>query len=209
MRSMAFDLERALPAAWDAQWKKNLESRAKMTPRSYGYSDTFHLTATDVENQVRQFAVEEAHGEKWGSSGPAHGRPESYGLRGRFRIVVDGQRGGLQGAVRDWLLRQVRRGVLTAHNFGRGHVSGMRFRPAGEPLTDAETQTVRRNERSRSTPRPRHAPAKPNSDLPLCTAGRKRAPYRGPTRGVLVMHRAGDVTCPRCLKLMGGQRHDA
>lgn len=127
MARISFDRHAAIPAAWDLLWKNNLRRRAEGEDFR---GSTYHLTATDVENQVRQFASETADGKAWGSTGPAWGRTYDHKLR--FP-------GDLLGDVRRWLRNNPN---LASHNFGRGHISGARYRPAGEPLGPAEVRTL-------------------------------------------------------------------
>ena len=130
-KRFAFNLDAAVPAAWDFLWAANLKDRAKQERDhldgdfgKYGrrwYTRTFYICAVDVVAQVRSFAYETAKGQKWGTNGV---RGPDYGIR---------LSGNVDGRVRDWLLR-----TKDGHNFDRGHISGMRFRPRGEPLGPSE-----------------------------------------------------------------------
>jgi hypothetical protein len=178
----AFDVCAAIPEAWDYLWKDNLKQRKKMTQGwSYGYSETFYLTATDVENQVRQFALEALEGKPRGSYGRAYGRPVGH------KLIIRG--GSLNGAVRDWLLRNPE---IEGFNFGRHHISGKRFRPKGEPLAEAEKETMREKERRKDLPRPLHLSKK---HRPACVT----KPIRGwrPSKAWMTTDKAR-VTCKRC-----------
>jgi hypothetical protein len=113
--TLRIDLRAEIAAAWDRAWKRNLESRLK--GRDYG-GDTYYLTATSVEREARE---------------EFSNRLNSC----RYRIL------GLGGIrfldhVRNWLSGEVRSGRLEADSRGRGHCSGMRFRPAGAPASPAE-----------------------------------------------------------------------
>ena len=101
--------------------------------------------------------------------------------------------GGLQRAVRNWLLSNSR---LDRHNFGKGHISGMRFRPQGAPLAPAEIKTMQQKEkdRVRTTPKPVHF--RKLGGL-LCVV-RKPFSHRSKARCTSDWNR---VTCPRCQKL--------
>jgi hypothetical protein len=177
----AFDVCAAIPEAWDYLWKANLKRRKEMKEGDYGYSETFYLTASDVENQVRQFALEALEGKPRGSFGRAYGRPV-----GR-KLIIRG--GSLNGAVRDWLLRN---SEIEGFNFGRHHISGLRFRPKGEPLAEAEKETMRKKERRKNLPRPLHLSKRHH---PACVT----KPIRGwrPSRAWMTTNK-DRVTCERC-----------
>jgi hypothetical protein len=187
-KRFAFDLAKAIPAAWALCWADNLKTRAK--GGTYRPSTTFYLTASDIENQVRLFAEETAAGEAWGTRGRAWGR--GYG----FTVRVSGD---LKRTVRDWLLNGARNGRLESHNFGRGHISGMRFRPAGEPISDAEQTTIKVKKARADKPLTKHF-SKRYGHPPLCTAAR-RSPFARPSRAWTTTQQA-EVTCPRCLNLL-------
>lgn len=196
-KRFAFDLAKAIPAAWALCWADNLKTRAK--GGTYRPSTTFYLTASDIENQVRLFGEETAAGEKWGTRGRAWGR--GYGATVRIS-------GDLKGTVRSWLITSVAHGHLQAHNFGRGHISGMRFRPVGEPVSDAEQATVKAKEARVNKPRPMHF-SKQYGARPLCTAARPRTTFYGrPSRAWTTTQRP-KVTCPRCLKLLKAKTKEA
>ena len=185
-RLLKFDVQAAIPEAWDFLWSDNLARRAK--GEDYRGS-TYHLTAADVENQVRQFAYEAAHGQKRGTR--AWGRPCSL-----VRISGD-----LQGRVRSWLQGQVSRGVLVTHNFGRGHISGARFRPKGEPLSPAEEKTFQDKAARKDRPRPVHLARRSGSGISCRPAPKGFSYGRG---GAQAMRSTNPerVTCPHCLKII-------
>jgi hypothetical protein len=189
MKRIQFDRQAAIAAAWDLLWASNLEQRKRED--SYRPSTTYYLTASDLEAQVRAFADETAEGKEWGSTGRAYGR--GYGSRIRFS-------GDLLGDCRDWL-RNNRR--LTSHNFGRGHISGARYRPVGEPLAPAEEGTLQEKAKRASKPRPIHmrAQGKPF----LCAPVRKGPRWSSSRSQAHVSSGTGTssaITCPRCLKIM-------
>lgn len=191
MVRFSFDLTAAIPAAWDLCWKDNLKQRAE--GRDFR-GNTYHLTAADLVNQVRQFADEQAAGEAWGTRGRAWGRPCSM-----VRLSGD-----VQGAVRAWLQGQGHRGILVSHNFGKGHVSGQRYRPAGEPLTEAETATFAAKARCRERGPCWHYAKGGYGERPRCleTSTKKRAPWSR-SRRPLTTNEPTKVTCARCKKIVG------
>jgi len=214
-KRFAFDLNKAIEAAWDYLWDVNLKDRAKQEAEhpdgdfgKYGrrwYTRTFYICAADIVSQVRSFAYETAKGLKWGTNGV---RGPDYGIR---------LSGNVEGEVRRWLLR-----TKDSHNFGRGHISGMRFRPRGAPLGPSEKDTL---EEKAKPPKPRviHFARDGYSGTPLCIAVQRanedaarkakglHPAYRGHSRSKACTQsrwgagkedwQKGVVTCPRCLKL--------
>jgi hypothetical protein len=216
-KHFAFDLHAAIPAAWDYLWKNNLKKRAEYEAKypdgdfgKYGrrwYTQTFYICAVDVVAQVRSFAYETAKGLKWGTNGV---RGPDYGIR---------LSGDVEGTVRTWLLR-----TKAGHNFGRRHISGMRFRPRGAPRGPSEQDTLKEQAKP---PKPRTihfgTASAYSGGTPLCIkvqhakqdADRKarglQSAYRGWSRSkACVQNRWGKgeqsweqnpVNCPRCLKL--------
>ena len=200
-RVVSFDVRAAIPAAWDFLWKDNLARRRENVAQykrtgvePYRAGDTYYLTATDVENQVRRFVREAVDGVPQGSTGRACGR--ECGIK---------VRGDLQAAVRNFLLRGAAH--IVGHNFGRGHVSGMRFRPAGEPLGPAEEETIARNAERRVNPRPRprHYSQGGFGGRALCVveAQKKRGQscgFRQPK--TWSTKNKSEVTCAKCKNLL-------
>jgi len=187
----AFNIVKAIPAAWDLLWADNLRKRAA---GSDFRGNTTYLTASDVVEQVRAFAQEQADGKVWGWNGRQWGRSMTL-----VRIST-GHPGGLLRLVRDWLFTQVRAGKLEEFDFGRGHISGARFRPAGSGATEAERKTVAERERRRTVPRPVHISASGTyGGRPLCIKPRGGF-YRRPSKYVHTTTERDCVTCPRCLK---------
>lgn len=187
-KAIQFDTRKAIQAAWDMIWVHKLAQRAKDEKEfkktgheRYRTGDTYYTTAADVENQVRRFASEQLRGEPWGASGLAFGR-DYAGVR---------MSGRLQGAVRDFLLHNSK---ITGHNFGRGHISGMRFRPVGQPLAPAEQKTIAKKEERRANPRPKLYHLSRHG-RPLCV-NRKTHGWR-PSKAWMT-HDKNHVTCPRC-----------
>ncbi len=186
MGKQAFHLQQAIAFAWNFLWQDNLAMRAKNNDFR---GNTYYLTASDVEDQVRQLAYESHQGKPWGSTGRAWG-----GAAGKLRISVPGST--LQHEVRDYLLSNRN---ITGHNFGRGHISGMRFRPVGEPIGPAE-KTLAKKAEQRANPKPRPIHYAPGSSTkPLCS---KRSAFaRWNPRGPRVRSDWEQVTCKRCQNL--------
>lgn len=185
-KHFSFDVSKAIPAAWSLLWQINEKERAS-GDRSYRPDSVLYLTASDVENQVRRFAAETSEGKTWGSTGRAWGRDYS-GVR---------LAGHLKSRVRDWLLDEVRRGRLESHNFGRHHVSGMRFRPRGAGLGEAEKKTIEKKEERRRNPKPRLCHLEKRGS---CACAQKVS-FWGTSRA----WKTGDpakVTCTRCLNIL-------
>lgn len=189
-KAIGINLQQACATAWAVCWARHLANREKCLKSrfKYGLAETYYLTGTDLERQIREAVAEAARAA--GHSG--------YGIR-----ISTGHRGGLLDVVRRWLSTQASAGVLEVHNFGRGHISGARYRPAGAPMAPAEVKTVHRNEVRRSRANPVHAAASEQSALLLCQqpkhgggGWRRRAPIgRKPAE-------YGKVTCPRCLRMI-------
>lgn len=186
-KHFAFDMHLAIKTAWDMLWAANLVRRKendaykkKYGKRSYDDASTYYLCAADLVRTVRGFAQQTADGKPWSLDG------YPYNVR---------LRGDVQRAVRDWLMYG-NGGKIVGHNFGRGHISGMRFRPAGAPMAEAEVETMNSKLRSRGKEKPRHY-----GHRPLCTKNR-RSPFSRPGRTIWSTTNKDNVTCPRCLKLM-------
>ena len=200
-RPETFDINAAIPAAWKLIWEHKAKAQAE---EGGGYRDSnMHCTASDVENQVRQFADDDAHGRPRGTM--AWGRPYSM-------VRITCARGRLDQVVRDWLLDEVRRGRIDSHNFGRHHISGMRFRPHGAPLSLAETKTIAKNIAEREAWRNGTAKPKPThwrkGGGPLCTAARRSRFSFGRSNAHLTSNQER-VTCPRCAKLLAAEKPKA
>lgn len=189
MNRQAFDVNQALPKAWELQWQRAQQNAAK------GYERASHVTASDLEAQVRTFAEEQMQSKPWGSSGAAWGKP--YGMRLRIS-------GNLLDRCRDWLLDQVRKGKLESHNFGRGHISGMRFRPCGTGMSKAEQSTLHRREVRRTHAAPVHARISDKDASLLCQQPKSHRSFRSLYRGACARRPAeyAQVTCPRCRTLL-------
>jgi hypothetical protein len=196
-----FDLDTECRRAWPIAWKELCE------PTVYEYDDgekrTFEprqswLTATDIERRIRAHFAEQADGLEEGKRGL-----DDFCMKGTVTIST-GSRYSLMDCVRDWLADEVRAGRLTRHNFGRGHISGMRYRPVGMELTDAEKKTLEKADKRAKGETPVHF-SNSTSWLrkPLCVADRnvKRAGYRQPKRSsARIVSEPAKVTCQRCLK---------
>lgn len=217
---MKVDLNKMIPEAWDYLWAQHLKSRAK---HGDFRGQSYYLTAADIERRVRDVCQDIF----WATQPPitpADLAPLKAGERPRkFKkmILQTGVAGGLQRLVRDWLLNQVRIGKFASHNFDRGHISGMRFRPVGAPISEAESKTIeaKRERRANPKPKPRHMSSNPDSygGLALCIkAQRDKKAAEAKAKGQYYHHYSSGrshawtekdpakVTCPRCLKLMKG-----
>lgn len=174
--STRIDLLREIEDAWSRLWAKNLKDRN--AGQDYR-GTTYYLTATDIEREVRK-SVDE--------------RLDTYGAR----IVGAGR---LLDRIRVWLRGQCVRGRLECHNFGRGHISGQRYRPAGQPIGPAEAATIARKKENR--PRPIHLSRSTSwNPIPLCTAGRSRSRFSRGRSKTWTTKDVGRVTCTRCQKIL-------
>lgn len=188
MKRFAFDRQAAMQVAWDLLWASNLKQREE---GGYRPSTTYYLTASDLMHQVRRFAEETAEGKAWGSTGRAYGG--GYGSRVRLS-------GNLLSDCRSWLHRNSQ---LTSHNFGSRSCTGERYRPVGEPISEAERGTLEEKEKRAAKPRPVHMRKRTGeySSSFFCAPARKKG-WGQPRSQAHVSMKAEDVTCPRCLKLM-------
>jgi len=191
-KRFSFDIAKAIPAAWDFLWADNLKDRAKQEKDhpdgdfgKYGrrwYTRTFYLCAADIVRQVRSFAYETSHGLEWGTNGV---RGPDYGIR---------ISGDLESAVRDWLLR-----TKDGHNFSRGHISGMRFRPKGAPLGPSEEDTIEKKTKPKR-PAPIHF-SRSGFGRPLCTAVSSGNRFSFRQSKARVRSKWEEVNCKRCIGL--------
>lgn len=197
-KRFTFDVKKAIPAAWDLIWKSHRIERKKDEAfekkhgkKPYGWERTYYTTASDVERMVRDFALDTSEGKPWRTEHTGYGYPNG------IRIGGD-----LKAAVRSWLLRG-NGGKIVGHNFGRGHISGMRFRPVGEPLAEAEKKTIEKHQKRRAglaPPKPIHFHDKGL----LCQKARKAGRFffsRGRTTSRTTTDRS-KVTCKQCLNLL-------
>ena len=169
------------------------------------------LTATDVKCRMRAAAAELIDCVPYGSKGM-----NDYASQ-KFCISTGIPGFTLLDAVRDFLRRQVSNGDLVAHNFGRGHISGMRYRPSGVLLTNAEKNTVGTKNRRRNGGMPVHFIDPEKKHWPsrtLCSRKardkKKGMSFRRPTQSSAHMTVKQDkVTCKRCLKLLTQEPTDA
>jgi hypothetical protein len=198
---MQIDLKQEFSKTWDEMWAANLLSRV-----TYGdfRGQTYYLTATDIARNTRERleaafwkAQPKLTAEQWRTQRP------------RKMVIKGVGRGGLLDAARNWLRAQERAGRLVSHNFGRGHISGQRYRPAGQPIAPSEQATRERKakESTRTTPKPVHAPVRVGTRgaHPLCTYTSAKAKGRSlfgwrRGRGVRIADSGTPITCPRCLK---------
>jgi len=135
-KRFSFDIKAAIPVAWDVIWASRLKQRKddlayekKYGKKAFNWATSYYVCAADVERMVRDFAQDTADGKPWRTTNTGYG--DGYGLR---------MPGNLNSMVRGWLLRG-NGGQIVGHNFGRGHISGMRFRPVGEPMAEVEKVT--------------------------------------------------------------------
>lgn len=212
----SFHLQEAIREAWKLCWENNIKRRAE---HGDFRGQTYYLTATDIELQVRQFAYESATGVEWGSTGRAY-YPH---LGNAVRISVPGNT--LQGAVRDWLLHNPK---IAYHNFKRGHISGARFRPVGESLSDHEKRTLEKKAKDDKTRQEKRAKGEPlyrvhfceeGAHEPMCVLEQRRKKreaakakgltYHGPMsrshRRTSYTRTPENVTCPVCRNLLNPQ----
>lgn len=193
-KKFAFNIHDAIPAAWDFLWKENLKRRKENEAyfkeygrEAYRSNDTYYLTASDIETQVRQWAYDTSQGKPWSQERGYGGY--SHGVR---------LSGNLQDSVRNWLLRTMS-GKIVGHNFGRGHISGMRFRPVGEPISGVEQETIKKKAARRERPTPKHYKGKHNR--PLCIESRMKGRFSFRSSKAWTTKRIEEVNCARCKKL--------
>lgn len=183
----AFDLNQAMEDAWNWLWADNLKRRKSGNDWK---GDSYYLTATDLERQVRSFAEEDFEGKPRGSTGRG-----SYSYGTTVRISTGG-RGNLLNIVRDWLHAQYTKGRFERHNFGRGHISGMRYRPTGEPIGERAIKTMKAKEKRANTPRPIHY-ATNYGATPLCVQRKGR--FMWSRSRARTAKNWKEVNCKRCL----------
>jgi hypothetical protein len=161
--------------AWDELWAGCLVRRA--SGYAWKGSDGHYLTASDLADKVRELST----GKTWYS-----GRAGGQWLN----------------AARDWLHREVNAGRLQSHNFGRGHISGERFRPAGEAVTETELKTIKDREARKGRPKPCHYSQHGYGGRALCV--KLRSGYWGHRSTAWTTKDLEKVTCPRCKNLLTG-----
>lgn len=195
-KRFAFDIKAAIPAAWDVIWASRLKQRKedvayekKVGKKPFNWATSYYVTASDVERMVRDFAEDTANGKPW--------RKTNTGVGGYMGIRLGGD---LKGAVRSWLLRG-NGGKIVGHNFGRGHISGMRFRPVGEPMAEVEKVTMEKNVKRRNglaPPRPVHFSDKGL----LCQKARLKGRFSWHRSNARSTKDRDKVTCKQCLNLL-------
>lgn len=188
-RMFEFDTRKAIVAAWEHIWKKQ---RAEIANGTGWRGQSYYTTAQDMERVVRGFADETLDGKPWGSEDRYYGGFN----RAKFRGPIP-----LNDQIRTWLLTEARSGRIASHNFGKGHISGMRFRPKDIPLYEAERKTIEKhaipyNERK---PKPVHFSVTYGGAL-FCTV-KPRSSYRSHRGTGRATPDPTKITCPRCLKL--------
>ena len=194
-KRFAFNTALAIQTAWDQLWAANLKRRAedsrfekKHGKRPYGANGSYYITATELERAVRDFAGQTAQGLPWDDNKPTCAR---------IRIP-----GRLLSTVRDWLRHNSR---LTSHNFGKGHISGARYRPVGAPLAPGEQETTAKKAERRANPRPkpRHYSERVHGTAACVVAARRGRPVWGRSRSsARTTNKKPEVTCTRCLNLL-------
>ncbi len=209
-----FDLETEIQKAWDFAWTYYCEESRYQVPEydeeglptgkltgevriSISPPRQAWLTATDLERRVRAAAQEQLEGKPYGSCGCDSWRS---GVR-----ISTGSRLTLLDVCRSWLLRRRTEGVLEAHNFGKGHISGMRFRPVGVSLTESEVKTKEKKERRAKGETPVHFRTTNGNfftSRPICVGPRKSSGSRPKRSSARLTTDREQVTCPRCLKLL-------
>lgn len=184
------NFQEAISAAWDLIWAEKLAARAAGDDGFRG--EHYHASASDVEDVVRQFARDALDGKPRRTK---TNRGDHHGVK---------IRGDLNGAVRSWLQNNPK---IAKHNFGRGHISGMRFRPVGQPMTPAETKTIERNAEMRRNPKPRPCHySESGHGTALCVLerfkkqGRRLWGFR-PSKA-WTTRKVENVTCQQCINLL-------
>jgi len=191
-RVIKFNVVLAIQTAWDHIWAYNLKVRGT---REDWRNRSYYTTATDIEQRVRAFAYDTHKDLPWGTT--------PYGSSYiRFR-------GNLFETVRNWVSREINAGRIKAHNFGRGHISGQRLRPADQPMSPVEAKTLEKKAQPRK-PRPIHFRTGNGTSYwgapPLCVSTAKKMkglPAYGwkPSKARTTKERK-EVNCPRCLNIL-------
>jgi hypothetical protein len=182
--------------AWDFLWKDNLERR------NNGYDfegNTYHISATDLGHQIRVLVDEQSEGRELYSTGRG---------TGYYQTTIRGLTHGLAYQCRKWLLANVELGNIDAHNFDKHHISRMRFRPKGAPLSPAESKTLEAKKKRESKDTPMHLVDPEIRSWPYKTLCSREARkhlksigyrQRKAIPGVRFTKNRLEVTCPRCL----------
>lgn len=178
-----FDVLKAIEHSWRVLW----ESRLNRRNDDYR-GDSYYLTASDLVNQVRACAQAEYDGELWPTEPRNYYGAGQYGWRLKGANIMD--------CVRSWLATNSQ---LQRHNFGRGHISGMRYRPVGEPLSPAEQKTLAKKEQRRLNPRP--SPRHYKNGGPMLCRKNQKPSFWGRSKAWTTTDKT-KVTCPRCAKLL-------
>jgi hypothetical protein len=195
------NLHALISDAWDFLWARNMADRA--AGRDFR-GDTYYLTASDIERQARHFLSFDLKGKPRPKLGDDDADGTFYGLN-QVRVSTGSPHVTFLGMVRRWLQSNRK---LEAFNFGRGHISGARYRPVGSEMYKSEKKAIAKAKLPRK-PRPVHAPASGDGGhgAPLlCRATRPKGRFtfrfnRSLTR---VSYKGSTpVTCPLCLKLLG------
>lgn len=192
--SLAFDLQDELAAALDWIWAYKAERRAEMEAKGdtqdRWYAEHTYTTATELERRVRAALAEKADRKPYGSCEFRDFSHSGYRINGLNGIPL------LQHC-RTFLLRS----GLERHNFGRGHVSGERFRAPGVEMPETEVNTLKAKEKVK----PVHI-KRESAYAPLCTASRKAKGFYRPRRPASnVTSDPTKVTCKQCLRLLAEQ----
>lgn len=213
-----FSLDVELPKAlkylidYHAQERKAMEAKGDTKDR--WYARHCYFTASDIEQRIRAAAAEKIDNAEYGSY-----HQSGYSHRTAFKISgLNGQ--SLLDHCRSYLLHHPK---LKQFNFGRGHISGLRFRSADMPFSDTEQRTMA--DKAKEKPihfAPKRRKTVWGSDVqvevtvwtPLCVIDRKtkRTSYSRPTRSTAKFTTdESKVTCPLCIKKLQaeGQRQMA
>lgn len=190
-----FRLADEFQKAWDYLWNAGAEMRASKD--EWTRNKAAYLTATDLEHRIRAAAAERLDGVEEGC----------YGNWGGGVRISTGTRTSLLSLCRDWLLTQVRRGILRAdHPSDRHTVTGLRFRPAGEELTAPEKkakETPREEKARRAFIRHFAKPSNPKVALCKPETAKKRFPsFRSSGWKPSPTTEREKVTCKHCLRLL-------
>lgn len=182
-RSVTIDLQVELEKA--VEWL--------LTPgNAWGNND--YITASDLEQRIRGRASEILDGAEYGSRGQQF---SGHGIQIRG---LDGM--SLLSHCRDYLINRCYTGELEMHNFGRGHVSGARFRKAGSGPSEKEQKTVESNAKKQKRGTPVHLRKDGTRATRVCETKRQAKASSWGRRRDWRMRFTDDpekVTCRNCL----------
>lgn len=158
------------------------------------------FSASDLERRVRAAADELLMGVPYGE----YGTSACYGAR------IMGLKGiSLLQHCRRFLFDKVSDGELDCNNPGRGDrcSTGMRFRPAGEGLSEAEKRNAEKPERPRFLSHLKHVEIKQGSNgnsyevkMPECEKNKQKKGYV--FRPKMKWYSEDNPTCKKCQKIL-------